>query len=285
MKAVILAAGEGTRLRPITYHIPKPMIPFFGKPFLAYTMENLIGLVDSIVMVVKYKKEQIMSYFGNRFASLPLEYVEQKDLRGTADALLAARDLLEERFLVIQGDVYASRQLLRDMKDMDGKNALSLVKVTDPENHAGIEHHHGVVKRTFAQSSWVDRGIWLLSPVIFDYIEGMKHRYEELRGLIAVGRMIEDGIEVKAYISHEPWVEIGDHAPLQSTLNALKFLHRLIGGRGDPSSVSLKTANCDISNSLLFGEGTLIESRIRNSVVYCDKTISGVTVINSIRAF
>ena len=295
MKAIILAAGEGRRLRPITHYVPKPMLPFFSKPFLAYTLENLSGLVDSAVLVVNYKNEQIIDYFGNSYASLPLEYVEQEHLKGTAAALLAARHSVEGRFLVIQGDVYASRSLLQGMKETNAKHALSLVKVTDPENHAGIEHHDGIVRRTFAGSPWVDKGIWLFSPIIFDYIEKIELRGGELRGLVAVQDMINNGVCVQAYTSHEPWIELGDHAPLESVLSALIFLRDFHNPKVDGipnqdssiecSSVSVETIGCEISNSLVFGEGTLIDSKIQNSVVYCGKTVSKVKVINAIRAF
>jgi len=306
MKAIILAAGEGRRLRPITYHVPKPMLPFFGKPFLAYTLENLIGLVDSVVLVVNYKKKQIVDYFGNSYASLPLEYVEQQHIKGTAVALLAARHSVEGRFLVIQGDVYAFRCLIQGMKEMNEEHVLSLVKVADPENHAGIEHQNGIVKscfapvqgygkKTFSENRWVDRGIWLFSPIIFDYIEKIELRGGELRGLVAVQDMINDGVCVQAYTSHEPWIELGDHAPLESVLSALKFFrdfHNLKvncfpnqDSNIECSSVSVEMIGCEISNSLVFGEGTLINSRIQNSVVYCNKTVSRVKVINAIKAF
>jgi len=108
MKAIILATGKGTRLRPITYYVPKPMIPFFGKPFLEYTLGNLVGLVDSVVMVVNYKQEQIRNHFGTRYNSLSIEYVIQQNLKGTAAALMTVKDAIDKGFIVIQGDVYAS---------------------------------------------------------------------------------------------------------------------------------------------------------------------------------
>ena len=303
MKAIILAAGEGTRLRPITYYVPKPMLLFFGKPFLAYTLENLIGLVDSVVLVVNYKKEQIIDYFGTKYASLPIEYIVQQNLEGTAAALMAAKDFADAKFLVIQGDVYASRSLLKGMKETNAEHVLSLVKVADPENHAGIKHHNGVVKKTFAQTPWVDRGIWLFSPIIFDYIENISLRGGQLRMLVAVQDMINDGICVQAYTSCEPWIELGDHAPLESVLTALNFFRDFYNTKveyvpnqdSSPaleqsegiecSSVLVEAIRCEISNSLVFGEGTLINSRIQNSVVYCNKTVSRVKVINAIKAF
>lgn len=303
MIAIILAAGKGTRLHPITHYVPKPMLPFFGEPFLAYTLENLVGLVDKVVLVVNYKKEHIIDYFGDSHASLPLEYVEQKHLNGTASAVLAAQHSVDDRFLVIQGDVYASRRLLQEMKETDAAHVLSLVKVEDPENHAPIEHQNGIVKKCFVpmqqgykkENPWVDRGIWLFSPIIFDYMENIDLCDGQLRALVAVQDMVNDGISVAAYTSDDPWVELGDHEPLESVLNAVKFfrsshkskVNNILNHDSDikDSSVATETIGCEISNSLVFGKGMLTLSKIRNSIVYCGKPVSKLRVVNKIKAF
>jgi len=303
MIAIILAAGKGTRLHPVTHYMPKPMLPFFGKPFLAYTLENLVGLVDKIILVVNYKKEHIIDYFGDSYSTLSLEYVEQKHLNGTAAAVLAVKHSIEDRFLVIQGDVYASRRLLQEMQETDEAHVLSLVKVEDPENHAPIEYQNGIVKKCFVpmqqgyeeENPWVDRGIWIFSPIVFDYMENIELRGGQLRALVAVQDMINDGISVAAYTSDDPWIELGDHEPLESVLNAVKFFHNSHKSKGNDilnhdsdikdSSVATETIGCEISNSLVFGEGTLTLSTIRNSVVYCGKPISKLKLVNAIKAF
>lgn len=290
MKAVILAAGEGRRLRPITNYASKSMIPFFGKPFLAYTIQNLVGLVDGVVLVVKYKQEQLRGYFGDRYASLPIEYVEQVELKGTASALIAAKDFVSEKFFTLQGDVYAPRSILLAMKGLNAENILSLTKVNDPENHAGIAYKSdGRIKKTFASESYVDRGIWLFSPVIFDYIKKIQLFNKELRVLVAVQQMIDDDIDVFSYISTEPWVQLGDHAPLDSVLNALDFF--LEYNEGDianyhseikRSSVEVEVVGSKIYNSLIFGYGMVIDSLIENSVLYCRGIIRGKIITNQI---
>lgn len=284
MKAVILAAGEGTRLRPITYYVPKLMLPFYEKPFMAYTMENLSELVESVVMVVNYKQEQIRDYFGEQFASLPVEYVVQSKLEGTASAVMAARDFVDTKFLVVQGDVYASRKLLKEMAEIDSECALSLVKVDDPENHAGVRHQDGQVLETFAENEWVDRGIWLFSPTLFDYIEKTKRsENDEFRMLIAVQKMIDSGVYVSAYLSEGPWIELGDHEPLESVLKAIAFLQKKEEELEDSSIASeIDTQHCSIKNSLIFGEGRIIESRISNSVVYLNGVFKNQHVANEI---
>ena len=284
MKAVILAAGEGTRLRPVTYYTPKPMLPFYGKSFMAYTLRNLAGLVEGLVIVVSYRQEQVRDYFGDRFASLPVEYVTQQDLRGTGAAVMAARDSVDGRFLVIQGDVYASRKLLQDMIDIDDQYALSLVEVDDPENHAGVRHQHGTVKETLTPNHWVDRGVWLLSSSIFDPIQEISSskNTHEVRMLAVIQELISNGVDILAHRTYEPWIELGDHAPLESVLKALEFLGRK-SGLGDSSvAPEVEIENSKIKNSLLFGSGKIIESRIENCVIYLRGTVEDQDVVDRI---
>ncbi len=87
MKAIILAAGKGTRLKPITDTIPKVMVEVNGKPLLEYNLEHLLPYVDEFIIVVKYKQETIRAYFGNGYKNIPIRYHEQGKENGTWSAL------------------------------------------------------------------------------------------------------------------------------------------------------------------------------------------------------
>lgn len=104
MKGVILAAGEGTRMRPITYTTPKPLIPILGKPIIQYNFDILKGHVDEIVIVVGHLKEKIIEYFGDSYEGIKLSYVVQKQIRGTADAVREVRDFIPDKFILLMGD-------------------------------------------------------------------------------------------------------------------------------------------------------------------------------------
>jgi hypothetical protein len=112
---------------------------------------------------------------------------------------------------------------------------------------------------------------------------------KELRVLVAVQQMIDDNIDVFSYISTEPWVQLGDHAPLDSVLNALDFF--LEYNEGDianyhseikRSSVEVEVVGSKIYNSLIFGYGMVIDSLIENSVLYCRGIIRGKIIANQI---
>ena len=114
MKAVILAAGEGKRLRPLTLATPKPLLKVRGKPILEHTFNNLPDAVREIILVIGYKGEQIKDYFGGEFGGRKISYVEQPKPKGTFHALVLAKKWLsgEEKFLGIMGDnLYQKRDL------------------------------------------------------------------------------------------------------------------------------------------------------------------------------
>ncbi len=112
MKAVILAAGKGTRLGVLTDHMPKPMILIGGVPLLSHIIKNLPDVIDEIIIVIGHRGEVIQNYFGNEYDGRRIIYVDGSDLTGTAGALFNAKDLLgrDEKFLVLNGDDLFSRE-------------------------------------------------------------------------------------------------------------------------------------------------------------------------------
>jgi dTDP-glucose pyrophosphorylase len=105
MKAVVLAAGEGTRLRPKTDDKPKPLVEVAGKPILSYCFEALLDLdITEAVVVVGYEKEQIIDWYGDAYSDLALTYAHQPERKGLAHAVLMAEPFVDDEFLVLNGD-------------------------------------------------------------------------------------------------------------------------------------------------------------------------------------
>ena len=127
MKAVILAAGEGRRLRPFTETMPKVMLPIANKPILEYVFDAIKKAgINEIVVVVGYKKEIIMEYFKD-YEGLKISYVFQDKQLGTAHALLQARNHIKETFLVLSGDNIIDEESLSNIiQDRDFRNMLYL---------------------------------------------------------------------------------------------------------------------------------------------------------------
>ena len=124
MKAIILAAGKGSRLAPLTEHIPKPMIDIEGKPLLFYILKNLPDEIDEVIIITKHKGEVIKSYFGNRFEGKSVKYIDQTDkMSGTYAAVYSTKEYLqsgnvkdfEESFLVLGADDIFSKKELENV--------------------------------------------------------------------------------------------------------------------------------------------------------------------------
>src|SRR6056297_2187367 len=99
VKAVVVAAGEGTRMRPLTNARPKPMLPVAGVPMVERVLDACAPHVDGFVLVVGYESDAIREYFGDAYAGSPIEYVEQGEQLGTAHAIGRAAEHVDEPFV------------------------------------------------------------------------------------------------------------------------------------------------------------------------------------------
>lgn len=105
MQAVVLAAGEGTRLRPLTEDKPKGMVEVNGKPIITHCLEHLVDLgAKELFIVVGYRKEDIISYYGDEFKGVPITYEHQREALGIAHALLKVEEHIDDDFMLMLGD-------------------------------------------------------------------------------------------------------------------------------------------------------------------------------------
>jgi glucose-1-phosphate thymidylyltransferase len=105
MNAVVLAAGEGTRLRPLTEDKPKGMVEVDGQPILTHCFEQLAELgADELVVVVGYLKETIIEHYGDEFGGIPITYAHQREQRGLAHALTTVEEYIDDNFMLMLGD-------------------------------------------------------------------------------------------------------------------------------------------------------------------------------------
>src|SRR5512139_959345 len=118
MKALVLAAGEGTRLRPLTSNVPKPLLLVAGKPFLSHIFEALkAGGVRDVALLVGWKANRIKEFYGDgKELGLNITYLEQRERLGTADAVGHAEGVMDEPFFCINGDVVISEVDVKAMR-------------------------------------------------------------------------------------------------------------------------------------------------------------------------
>jgi mannose-1-phosphate guanylyltransferase len=162
MQAVILVGGEGTRLRPLTSTVPKPVMPLVDRPFLAYMLEWLHRHgVDDIVLSMGYLSTAVRNVLGDGSAyGLRLRYVEEPEPRGTAGALKFAESLLDERFFMLNGDVLTDMDLTAQLEQHErtgARGTLGLVPVDDPSSYGLVRCNEDGSVREFVEKPPADQ--------------------------------------------------------------------------------------------------------------------------------
>ncbi|MDQ3681243.1 MAG: sugar phosphate nucleotidyltransferase [Actinomycetota bacterium] len=183
MKAVIMAGGAGTRLRPLTSNTPKPMLPVANRPM----MEHILRLLkkhgfEDIVVTLAVTPQAVTNYFGDGSEfGVNIAYATEETPMGTAGSVLNARDELDERFLVISGDVLTSTDLSKVVSFHEEKEAMVTIglKAMDNPLEFGIviTRDDGSIERFLEKPSWgevfsdnVNTGVYVLEPEVFDFI-------------------------------------------------------------------------------------------------------------------
>jgi UDP-N-acetylglucosamine diphosphorylase/glucosamine-1-phosphate N-acetyltransferase len=191
MQAIILAAGEGVRVRPLTRSRPKAMIPVANRPIIEYVINALLknGIRD-IIVVVGYRKEQVTRYLNG--LGVPIEVVVQEKQLGTAHALRCAESKITGDFLVLPGDNYIDPQSIARIKDIP--NAILVKEHPNPSNFGVVLLNDGLVtdiveKPEHSPSFTVSTGIYSLRKSFFSSIRG-NDITDAIPAMIAAGHQI-----------------------------------------------------------------------------------------------
>ena len=179
-KAYILAGGKGTRLRPITYEIPKPMVPIKGRPILEHTIELLRKYdVREVIISIGYLGNKIREYFGDgsKFG-VKITYIEEDEEMGTAGALRLAKPLLDEPFLMFNGDNLVNIDIdsfYEFHRDGGGLATIALTTVDNPTSY-GVAVLKGSRIKAFIEkpktppSKLINAGVYVLEPEVIDLV-------------------------------------------------------------------------------------------------------------------
>jgi NDP-sugar pyrophosphorylase family protein len=236
MQAVILAGGLGTRMRPITETIPKPMITVAGKPFLQHQLELLSGArIERALLLVAYLGEQIQEYFGDgaKFGC-KVSYSFEASPLGTGGALKNAEAQLQDRFVVINGDTYLAVDYRALVKEFAEANCSALIVAYEKlatisreipasilSNNLGVNSHGFVTayrKRNPEGLSHIDAGVIVLKKEI---LEGLRTGQECSLEEEIYPSLIERG-EMRAWVTYEPFYDMGSPSGLAALEEKLK---------------------------------------------------------------
>ena len=220
MKAVIMAGGEGTRLRPLTSNQPKPMIPLANKPMMEHIVKLLRehGFTD-IVVTVAFLANTIRTYFGDGSEfGVRMVYATEETPLGTAGSVRNAMDELDERFLVISGDVLTDIDLSGIVRFHEERGAMATIALKSMENplEFGIvlAREDGSIERFLEKPTWgqvfsdtINTGIYVLEPEVFDYIPA--DRPVDFSGEVFPA-MLEAGRPMYGYVAEGYWEDVGN---------------------------------------------------------------------------
>lgn len=181
MRAYLLAAGEGTRMWPLTTHMSKSLLPVAGKPFLQHTLETLKSCnVKKVTILVRWGKREIEHAFGDGTdLGLEIDYLVQKEPLGTAHAIGVAKGKIDEPFLSINGDVLVDKKTIKAILNRFKKEKATVVTgapVDTPQEYGVIDEKDGnlvciVEKSKTPPSNTANTGIYLFTPDIFGWID------------------------------------------------------------------------------------------------------------------
>jgi glucose-1-phosphate thymidylyltransferase len=211
MKAVILAAGEGKRLRPYTENIPKVMLPVVNKPILEYVFDAVTESgIDEIIVVVGYKKEVILEYFKN-YSKADITYVTQDKQLGTSHALLQAKKHIKQPFIVLSGDNIIDKKSISKLINDKSTYSILIKEHPHPSKYGVVflekNHLKEIVEKPKEEmGKFISTGIYKLPEEIFNVIENLASN-----GIYDLSSVIQEIVakneEVNTILA-ESWMDI-----------------------------------------------------------------------------
>ncbi len=261
MQAVVLAAGQGTRLRPLSESIPKPMLPVAGRPIAAHVADAAVaGGADELIFVTGYMGEVVEDHFGETYRGVPVSYATQEEQLGTAHAVRAARDHIDEAFAVVNGDNLYDPASIAEL--FANGPAVGVYRVEDPSNYGVVstdgDRVTGIVEKPpNPPTELANAGVYLFPAEARGFLDvPMSERGEhELTDVLA--RVIEEH-EVTP-IELDRWMDVGRAWEL---LEANELLLGETTGRridGDVAESATVEGDVVVEEGATVGSGVTVE--------------------------
>lgn len=270
-QAVVLAAGEGRRLRPLTYTRPKCMIPLAGKPILHHVLSNLQSAgVKRAVVVVKYMEEVVKEYFAKNDLGLKIEFITQGQKYGTAAAFAQAAKHMDSTFYAAAGDVITTPKTLEQLaRGHEGNLSATLAEVETAEQYGIARVEKGYLAGFMEKPknpparALANCSLYVMEPALFKSLAAVK---KSPRGEFEMTDILRAG-KVRAIVTSEYWLDMG--LPWQ-LFDANKFLlSQLPEKKG-------KVENSTIKGKLIMEEGAqILDSYVEGPLYVGASTVIG----------
>jgi bifunctional UDP-N-acetylglucosamine pyrophosphorylase/glucosamine-1-phosphate N-acetyltransferase len=212
MQTVILAAGEGTRMRPLTETVPKPMLPVADRPLCAHTADAAVEAgASELVFVVGYEADAVRTFFGESYRGVPVSFAIQDEQRGTADAVRAAREHLDGPFAVLNGDNLYGPASVAAL--FEAAPAIAAIEVEDPRNYGVLSTADGgrvtgiVEKPADPPSKLANAGGYAFPERALEWLDVDESERGEYEITDVVARVIEATTVTPIALSR--WLDVG----------------------------------------------------------------------------
>ncbi len=292
--AVILAAGESRRTRPLTLRRPKPLIPLAGQPLLAHILDELVGLITQVTLVVGYRAEDIQRHFGDSYRGIDLCYVHQQQISGTASALLSVADQVHEPFLMLYGDNLISRADLLNVCQQ--RYCMAALPVAAPQSFGILQiaddHVVGIIEKPAqaAPGSLANPGIFHFDQQVFSLLRHIRPSPRGEYELTDVIGLLAQSTPVGYSRCTGHWIPVG--TPWEALIAALFLLqYHVTEVPVSPTAAQLGPdtlinqavqvgqaqigANCRIIGPTMIDDGVVIGN---NCVIEHSMLAAGVTI-------
>ena len=261
MKAVVLVAGKGTRMEPLTSDCPKVMLQVANKPVIEHILDAAIEAgIEGFVLITGYLEEQIKAYFGDGSKwGVSIDYVQQKEQLGTANAIGYAKGHVEGAFLVLNGDMLIGKQDLKTLVSRKEEAVICVKEVENPSDFGVLETENGKVVRIIEKpknppTNLANAGIYLFRDSIFDFIDKTRPSIRnEFEITDSIQMLIDSGAPVGYNPLEDSWIDVGyPWDLLKANEHLLKDLKRSCEGTVEP--------NVTLKGEVVIGKGSLIRS-------------------------
>ena len=302
MQAVILAAGEGMRLRPLTRTRPKPMLPIGNRPLLEHVLEaGKVAGIDEFVFVVGYKRERIQSHFGDGDDwDVDIEYAVQETQLGTGHALLQAEPHVDDNFVAMNGDRIVEPSAISaviEERRETGRPVMAVTRHQNPENYGVVELDSRSVESIeekppvhTVKTDYINAGVYGLGETVFDDL-----RAADSEGELAITSVLRDYRDALRAIRFDGlWLDVSYHwdvlpvnsrmldrgAPERDETATVHDAATVVGAAALGSDVRVRPGATVLPGTAL-GDNAEVGSNavVSNSVVFPDATIGDGAVV------
>ena len=301
VKAVLLVGGMGTRLRPLTYRIPKPLVPVAGRPLIMRVIDSIPAEVDEIIIPMSYKKDVMQDYLDRNKPKRKITLVDEPDPLGTGGAVKNVESLLDGDFLVVNGDSVSSLDFTKLLKFHRQKKAFATISlwpvedvtpfgVVDLDSESRIRRFQEKPKREEAYSNLINAGVYALNHEVLDHIgRGFVSMEREVFPKILTNGMYGfrfDGFWVdcgkRESLLEAHWAIMGNDSKVVSAESvrqgAVMNPPFVIGEKAVVAGTTIGP-RAYISERVVVG----LRSRVQDSVIYENAIIgTGCKIVNSI---